>query len=409
MLQKIYRSLWKLAILIAILSAPVGLMRLVGMLWAGHYHKYLIPMIIIISVIGIILLIRNYTLKFDTLSIVLSFAIIFGSFIGIVNFETLSLRYFVSHFFGAIFMLVIYLFSINQSCEINWLERFIKKSSLWLTYVFSLVLLIFWGINIFFFGGNLYLGIGTGYLILPLAFFLVYSKFKSAFFIFFLILISGKRGPLLSAMVLVLAFLPFCIKKNFVKSILIAGILVCLVATLVILTQGFTNFESLPIYISSPLQKLSTLNPNADDYNEDLAFSGRNQELILASSHFLKSPLNFITGLGFGWSYFFNAVIEGSTTTDFNVHYVHIAPVNFFLTLGFPIAILILGSMFSIFIKAYYFSLVTPLPKIILVILLFWIGDFANSLSGYSFPIDPLFWISLAFLSVIFKNNFKGV
>lgn len=400
MQKKIYQCLWVLGVTIAILSAPVGLMRLVGMLWAGHYHKYLIPAIIIVALTGIIFLIINRRLKFDSLSIILLTALFFGSFIGILNFETMSLRYFISHFFGALFMLVVYLYAINENSDIIWFEKFIGKSSIWLVRIFFIVLSFFWAVSILFFDGNLYLGIGTGYLILPFAYYLVHSKFKLSFLVFLLILVSGKRGPLLSGILVFLFFLPFYIKKNLIKSIFITLMTVGVILFLIFITEGLTNFERLPIYLSGPLQKLSVLNPNAESYNEDLAFSGRNQELILASAHFFKSPLNIFTGLGFGWSYFFDAIIQGSTTTDFDVHYVHIAPVNFFLTLGFPLAVLILSAIGFGFVKAYLISFIKPPSKITLVILLFWVGDFANSLSGYSYPIDPLFWLSLAYLKV---------
>jgi len=400
MQKKIYQFLWVLGVTIAILSAPVGLMRLVNILWAGHYHKFLIPVIIILALTGIIFLIINRRLKFDSVSIILLTALFFGSFVGILNFETMSLRYFISHFFGALFMLVVYLYAINQNIDIIWLEKFIGKSSVWLVIIFFLVLSFFWVVSIFIFDGNLYLGIGTGYLILPFAYYLVHSKFKLSFFVFFLILVSGKRGPLLSVIIVFLFFLPFYFKKNLIKSIFITLITVGFFLFLILITEGLTNFEGLPIYLSGPLQKLSVLNPNAESYNEDLAFSGRNQELILASTHFFKSSINIFIGHGFGWSYFFNAVIQGSTTTDFNVHYVHIAPANFFLTLGFPLAVLILSTIGFGFVKAYLISIIKPPSKITLVILLFWIGDFANSLSGYSYPIDPLFWLSLAYLKV---------
>lgn len=400
MQKKIYQFLWVLGVTIAILSAPVGLMRLVDMLWAGHYHKFLIPVIIILALTGIIFLIINRRLKFDSLSIILLTALFFGSFVGVLNFETMSLRYFISHFFGALFMLVVYLYAINENIDIIWLEKFIGKSSIWLVIIFFIVLSFFWVVSIFIFDGNLYLGIGTGYLILPFSYYLVHSKFKLSFFVFLLILLSGKRGPLLSGILVFLFFLPFYFKKNLIKSILITLITVGFFLFLILITEGLTNFEGLPIYLSGPLQKLSVLNPNAESYNEDLAFSGRNQELILASTHFFKSPINIFIGHGFGWSYFFNAVIQGSTTTDFDVHYVHIAPANFFLTLGFPLAVLILSTIGFGFVKAYLISMIKPPSKITLVILLFWIGDFANSLSGYSYPIDPLFWLSLAYLKV---------
>jgi hypothetical protein len=402
--RKTTEIIWILGITIAILSAPIGLMRLINMLWAGHYHKVIIPLIIVLGLYNLLAKLLKRELKYDILSLSLFISIIFGTLIGFINFQTNELRYFTSHFFGSLFMLTVYLSGLNFSNNAKWIEPFIAKSSFWLTLVFFIILLLFWFINIVFFGGNLYLGVGTGYLVLPFAYFLVYSKYNWAVVVFFLILISGKRGPLMAAIVVFLIYVPFFMKKSPLKVILFFSFLVLMFSYLTYITEGLTNFNMFPPFLSGSLQKLSTLNPNSDSYNEDLAFSGRNQELILASAHFAKSVINFFTGLGFGWFYFFGADIQGSTTTDFNVHYIHIAPINFIFSFGLPLGLFILVSMLLIAIKAYVISLMRPQSKITILILLFWIGDFVNSFSGYSYPIDPLFWLSLSYLKVNFEK-----
>ena len=383
------------------------MMRLVNMLWSGHYHKILIPLVTITAVFGFLL--SNYGRKkvsLNALGFVLLYAIFSGTLIGVFNGG--NPRNFVSHFFGALFMFSIYAFSYKQPINLDWLNQFIRKSSFWILGAFLVVITLFWVVNIGFFGGSLYLGIGTGYLVLPLAYFLVHSKYRLALLTMILILISGKRGPMLAAILVLVGYLPFFLRRKLISALVVSIFLSFIISLLYIQTDGLTDFDSLPVYLASPLTKVAAVNPYAEDYDADLAFSGRNQELFLASDHFFSNPVSPIMGLGFGWSYFFDALIPGSTTTDFNVHYVHLAPANFFFTLGIPVAIFIIFSMWLIFFKAYRVIFLTEFSLIAKVILLFWIGSFANSLSGYSYPIDPTFWLSLAFLSKVANIKSKS-
>ncbi len=407
-LQKIANFNLSAAILIALLAAPVGLLRVLGQFWAGHYHKVIIPAVIVSSLIGAYIIFLNpKKVKFDLLCLFLLIFLFFGLIVGILNAG--SLRYMLSHFFGALFMLSLYFYSYNTialvKIDINYIENISKK----IFFSALIFITLFWVIKLFWIP-DLYLGIGPSYMILTIAYGLVKKKHWITYISVLLFLLTGKRGPILAAFSIISLYylIPF-FKFKIVSLVKVGFLVVVFAAVSFFLYNKYLDFfESIEL-ISGPINKILMVNPYLETYDPDLAYSGRNMELELAFKKFNSSIFNLFTGMGYGWSYYFNADVTGSTSTNFFVHYIHIGPLNFLFLYGYflfvPFIIILLYIIFKLYLK----NLIFNVDDIKLIIGLYLIGDFVNSLSGYSYPINPIFWIFLAYASNENLINFKKI
>jgi hypothetical protein len=407
-LQKIANYNLSAAILIALLAAPVGLLRVLGQFWAGQYHKVIIPFIIVNSLIGIyVMSLNSKKIKYDLLCLFLLIFLFFGLTIGILNAG--SARYMLSHFFGALFMLSLYLYSYNTiglvKIDIIYIENISKK----IFYSALVFITLFWVIKLFWIS-DLYLGIGPSYMILTIAYGLVKKKRWITFISILLFLLTGKRGPILAAFSVISLFylIPF-FKLRIISIAKIGFLLIIFVAFSFFLYNKYSDFfESIEL-LSGPINKILMVNPYLESYNPDLAYSGRNMEIELAFKKFNSSVFYLFTGMGYGWSYYFNADVTGSTSTNFFVHYIHIGPLNFLFLYGYFLFIPFIIILLYIIIKLYLKNIFFKVDDIKLIIGLYLIGDFVNSLSGYSYPINPIFWIFLAYASNENLINFKKI
>jgi hypothetical protein len=407
-LQKIANLNLSAAILITLLAAPVGLLRVLGQFWAGHYHKVIIPFIIVNSLIGVyVMSFKSKKIKFDLLLLFLIFFLFFGSIVGILNGGVA--RYMLSHFFGALFMLCLYFYSYNTislvKIDLNFIENISKK----IFYSALIFITLFWAIKLFW-RPNLYLGIGPSYMILTIAYGLVKRKHWITLFSVLLFLLTGKRGPILAAFSIIFLFylIPF-FKFRIISLVKIVLLFIVFSAFSFFLYNKYSDiFESIELF-SGLINKILMVNPYLESYDPDLAYSGRNVELELAFKKFNSNLFYPFAGMGYGWSYYFNADVTGSTSSNFFVHYIHIGPLNFLFLYGYFLFVPFIIILIYIIIKLYLKNLIFKVDDIKLIIGLYLIGDFVNSLSGYSYPINPIFWIFLAYASNENLINLKKI
>lgn len=386
--------LWYLGLAVAVSGALVGLIRLLGVMWVGHYHKILIPL----SILAAVLLMKaRGRIRVDGLSLCLFLALWLGSLVGILHGG--AARQMLSHFGAALFAFTVYTAARLTIPDAEWLKSFWRRASYMILIAYGVSIAAFWTIGAVT-GRVLYLGIGTGDVMFAFCYFIVYRMRFATFLCAVVIILSGKRGTLLSmlATVLYTVRLPF-FRRFYVRSIFAAGAGICFILLTLYLREPIMSV-AWPSAISSVLDKWYQVDPFAEAFNIDVAFSGRNLELSLAFTKFVQQSHHWLVGMGFGWSYFFDARIEGSETTDFFSHYVHLSPANFVLLHGAPFAIVTLFLMLRVIAVGYRTSRSnTTSGKMQRVLALFCISAFVSSLSGYMYATDPFFWISLGALS----------
>lgn len=386
--------LWYAGVLLIVLGGIVSLARLMGLMWTGHYHKLFVPLIMLTTAVA--LLQRVNSLRIDPLGFFLLIVIPFGLFTGVLQGG--EPRFFVAHLSAGLFAFLLYMVGRNTAWDEQQLETFWKISSYLIVASFAFVISLFWLVRAVT-GSSLYLGIGTGDLVFPLAYFLVCKQHRYALFTLALFLLSGKRGPLVAALAVILLYLPLPGSRRLATRMIFVSGAGLLIVLLSFAAEPFVRALALPAFLMEIVDKWYLANFFNENFNIDHALSGRNQELVLSFAAFAAQAQHWFIGMGYGWSYFFDAMIQGSTTTNFQVHYVHMSPVNLVLLFGIPLASLFFVLMWNVISKAYTCSAVNPDRPMIQVMILFWAGSFVSSLSGYSYPTDPLFWLALGALA----------
>jgi len=399
---KISNILFALATILVVVGTGVSLVRLLGLMWVGHYNKLINP---IIFLIASVFLYRRGSFLIDALSGTIFISTLMGIAVGALQHES-KLRYFISHTFISLFMLAVYLAFSNIIWEKKRLSTIMGRMSFIISTSYFLVILAFYIIN-HWLGSSLYLGIGTGELSLPLAYYLIQSNWLGAGISATLILISGKRGAYLCLLAIALFFIPFPVIKNLflrvLSTILAATLIICLTFAM----QPIVDTINFPSTIQSVIDKWYLLNPlNTDEFNLGVASSGRSAEIRLAFARFNSSWINYFIGLGHGWFYFNYAEISGSETRNFFAHYVHFSPLNFIFTYGFIFGSLILGWIYRLLGESYSLLASTwkdknPFNAIFIAT----IGLLAWGFSGYTYATDPILWIFLGILSSFTKNT----
>ena len=386
--------LWYAGVALIVLGSVVSLARLVGLMWAGHYHKIFIPLVM--GAAAITLLQRVNRLRIDPLGFCLFVVIPFASIIGVLQGG--EPRFFVSHLSAAVFALLLYMVGRNANWDEGKIETFWKISSYLIVAAFIVAIGAFWIIRAVT-GTSLYLGVGTGDLIFPLAYFLAYKQYRYALLTLVLFMLSGKRGPLVAALVLVLLHMPLPGRCRLATRVAFVAGTALLIVLVSFAAEPLVKALALPSFIMEILDKWYMANFFNENFNIDHAFSGRNQELVLSFAAFATQIQHWFIGMGYGWSYFFDAVIQGSATTNFRVHYVHMSPANLVLLYGVPITSLFFVLVWLTLSRAYAYSASVTERPMVRVLVLFWLGSFVSSLSGYSYPTDPLFWLVLGALA----------
>ena len=383
--------------LIAVLSAPIGLLRLLGEYWAGHYHKVLVPCAVFLS-FRFLVVWSSPRSRLDLLSWMLLAYICQGAVVGLLRAG--EGRYFLSHLGTGLFMFSVYSaarMAAMTHCSFDGrLDRWARR----IFWAFLITLAVFWILNVTVYQGDLYLGLGSGALVLPLAYGVIRNQVWYSALCSLLIVVSGKRGALV-ALALAMAVASAWIlrsrerRRNVVRSSLPIAVLVVFLVT--VLPDLHSRFGGLALLTDSIIARISSLNFRDPTFDLDQASAGRSQELQLAFERFAAEDSNWITGLGFGWSYFFDARIVGLETTDYWSHYVHFSAANLVLCAGVFLGCAIALEILRISVAGIWIGYRGSATDALLAIFL--TSQMTNSLFGFSFSIDPLLWITLGIVS----------
>jgi hypothetical protein len=106
--------------------------------------------------------------------------------------------------------------------------------------------------------------------------------------------------------------------------------------------------------------------------------------------------------MGYGWSYFNAAEIEGIGTHDFYSHYVHMSPLNFVFLYGVPMALLFFAVLWLTLARAYRWVFAHRGPRSAeFGLVLFVMGSLVVGFVGYNYATEPLIWLVFGLLTAI--------
>lgn len=401
------KAVFYTAMLLYVLNPFVALLRVMAdviiserFFSAGHYTKVLDPLAL---ALGALVLVARSRLRFNALMLVALLMVLNGTTVGLLH--EAPARFFVAHLFVGLFVLVMYTAGMNVEWNLQWLHRVVTRASVLVVAAYLLAIVLFWGV-VYATGNPLYLGISTQPLFVPLAYTVSYRRWSSSLLILALILLAGKRGPIMAVMVMLIFYLVDSVRGRILGKLLFSLAAVVALAILSFLLGRYVPEGS--GLLGLIYGKWALLNPFSESFDLGLASSGRSTEIAYAFQQFSATPLNWIAGGGYGWN-FFNYGAPGSSTRDFYSHYVHFSPLNFLYQNGIILAAAFLANVWRQFARAYgtikmsYGRRSTP-HALSLALL----GLFVAGLFGFDYGTDPFIFFALGLLTSVARRAREG-
>ena len=235
------------------------------------------------------------------------------------------------------------------------------------------------------FGADLYVGYPAEQLLLPLAHYGSRRRWFAVAVIIALIVLSGKRGPQLAAVMMLIYLVSRGRLLPSVILLVLAGIIVPLLphAFRVIEERGWVSDEST---LGRSLHKW-TMTVELASENITVASSGRNLEISEALKN-IQGPFDLFAGRGFGWSFFLEDDVEPT-------HFVHLAYLNLVITYGIIGSLLILTGVALVFLLMWRASLTPYAPLVLKEVTLFVYGFLLLTFTVNLLSVYLVFWILL--------------
>lgn len=363
------------------------MVRLCGSSGVGQFPKFIMPLFVFLVFLSML---RTKRLKLDLFSYMILFFAFYGLLRYIILIDSFPFRKFISPFFTYIMILLTYsFFSFSEIDPIylkNKLYIFCKRL------IFVYFLFILFSYFLYKLGVIHYLGFAINTLMICLAYSLVRRKTHLTLLIFVLMLLTGKRGVIIFAPLIIILF-NLMMNKNLLKGIFISSfniIFSILFIIFFITIIGQSYFQGL-------LNKWGELSAffsmNASHHSLSVASSGRTNELI-AALHFLNENIyRWIFGSGF-------TVLLHVKNINYTLveSYVHISPVNIILCFGLVGAVLFSLVYFRLLIKMYkraVFLFRSENDTFAIFLFLSHVGLLFSSFTSYFISSDFTFWVVL--------------
>jgi hypothetical protein len=219
-----------------------------------------------------------------------------------------------------------------------------------------------------------------------LLFFLGQGQYVFFLFGVLLIVLSGKRAPLIS--ILVISFFILINKVNFKK---FKNIFIITSLSIIFLTGLFYAYSTGFLW---RFENVASVDLN-DEESYYVATSGRSSEFIGIFNHMNAQPVRWFLGSGIGGSYYID-LVKGDNDAHFQ-HYTHLSLLSFVFLFGLPFTILLILYIFYLLIKNFKYNSNKYYLGLVLT--------FTSSLFGAGMFIDPIFWVFLGANAFIAKAN----
>ena len=420
-----YRGNWvMLALLIAIFEDTLGglyyFTRVFFIPDIAHLNKLVTGSVILICFYS---LIKANKVILDGFSFLMIFGLILGFFNALVYNGRVEVSAFVSHLTHWLVMFSCFTAARSASWDLERLGGYLKQ----------LVVLALLANGSFFVllnytrrvtGVNVYVGSSAEELLMPFVWFLMGSNFFITALTMLLIILSGKRGPLIAALGILTFFIFF--KKN--RSGFLTGMIkVLFIGGIVAITVGYgfvtynlsgmldkgSSMQRAVHKTESSFVRIVTENENYE-MSLDLATSGRSAELRSAWGRFTETPFKFIFGSGYGWNidvYLYDG--SSAYKTYLRYHFLHFSPLNIALLYGGLFLLLYYAFVYRIISKSWWnLKKIGPIrffnnnQKVYTFLLFLLIGKLIVSLTVYNIGVDPVLWIVMGILA---RPNLLGL
>lgn len=385
--------------LIMVLLPLVSILRSLNTISPGEVRNTILPILLFLIMFSFgfkkIIKPRNY-LQYIILLIFFQAAIIGG--LNLVN-DDVTLRSYLSHLFqvgSAYIMLGVGWQAINTFSYRFW--KWWTRASLLAVLLSTILILIALGAGDI---GRLYTPAYT--LIFVMSFSLIYSK-KTSMISYGGLLVSNKRGPILSVIIMQLffSFTSSWKKKNTGEFLIgLMKLIVYFVIGLILLWSVVKWAEDIPSgesaiasAVNITFSRLSIFESNDEKSLDDLT-SGRLVEI----NNSLDSAEwdTWIIGSGAGW--------EVDIGRSDLVHNIHFSPLSIAMVFGAPFAIFLYGSiLFSLFFYSSQRVELKGLSTTEKMAPFYVMGGLVHSFTAYSLFIDLLFFFFLGVLLHTLKN-----
>lgn len=213
---------------------------------------------------------------------------------------------------------------------------------------------------------------------LPTSIVFFVSQGQTGYFVatILLIILSGKRSPLISILSIGLIYMIKAINFRKVKSLVITVFVVLFISSFVAIA-----------YNSGLLWRFESV-INVDIEDEDsfyIATSGRSAEFMGILNHMNADTKRWYIGSGLGGAYYID-IIRGDYEERYQ-HYTHLSLLSFVFLFGIPFTILLLSYIIFLIIKNFkYYNNKYYLGMIV---------TFISSLFGAGMFVDSIFWVFL--------------
>ena len=384
MTNKIYSQIIKIIFIFYTLIAPLVLVRQLGFYFVGHIWKIIHPLVFLLA---LYLFLKKKPQDF--FAVILIFLPIYSLLITFYNlslglyggeyFVGYSFRPLIVHIYTAISALVLYIAFSDSLIHIESHSKLIEK--ILFTILISYGASLFLVYAIFLSRGGFYLGFSCKPLLLVISFYLLKKKPATLIFILFLILISGKRGILLSVPFMFLIY--FFISKHFiVKSVKFFSLFGIFIYVLTV----YLLLDKLP-FLESSINKLQRMT-EVSNFNEiAIASSGRSLELYYLSNVLSEANV-WWQGLGYGFKYeLWNMTNEYSMQN----HYVHFTPFNYIAQYGLVSAVIFYVCIIYYLTKSIFIARMSNNFWYTWLVVSAW-GYFLAALTSYFQSADPMYW-----------------
>ncbi len=400
------RAVLYLAVIGAVINGAVSVITLLynepEYTWLLDYNKVTNPLLVLLGAFLLLDQARKKQIFVNSFIVVLVAMPLAGSLIGWVKDGTP--RFFVAHLFSALFILVLYWSMYTVRWDLRWLDNFLSRASLAIVVSHFLELAAFWTIVLI---GHaiVYLGVSTNFLLLPFAYYLANRKKLGAVITAVLVVSSGKRSIILSVLIVLLLYFVLGRSKRLVLRLELAA--VCLAALMLasFILEPYINWMEAPGGLNLVLAKWYLMNPFRADFDLQIGSAGRSAELQFAYNRFNEESSHWISGLGYGWS-FFHWGITGSGTRFYFAHYVHFSPANFLFQYGLPIALLFFVLLWKVISGAYRWAISQyPRHTAPYSLVLYVLAALISALFGYDYAVNPFIWLMLGIASSISTHD----
>lgn len=292
------------------------------------------PILLIATVFALLM---SNKWRIDTKIFLICLCGVYGMMLGILwGNSILNVISTSSHFLVGI-VLYLYFKSINVYPE-DFL-RFLRWLLVFSIFSISIVIVSVYAINII---GNdkIYLGLACQVLIILFFYTIWNRRLLPLVLVLALIVLSGKRGVLLSILFVGLFFFWAPVFSGYRKNI------VSVVGFLVLMILASFNYS---YSLFGELFNKYDINQIASPASFS---SGRLDELISAVDYWKQDNFRYIFGSGFGFTYTYN-YLEPSSPSVENYKNVHFSLLNPLISFGIPIGSIYILSLLTIFLRAY--------------------------------------------------------